>query len=208
MGIGLIIDIVIIGIVALSAFIGYKQGLVKVAIKMVSFLIAIIVAFTLYKPVSGLIINNTQLDDNIKNTIIEKITPEGLTKDDKVTSEVNITSKIVDTTNNSIENIADTLTVKLIEIVVLLLIYIIARIVLRFITALADLIAKLPILKQFNETGGLIYGILRGVLVIYVVFGILLLCEPLIGNTVKDVIQSSVVSKIIYNKNILINIIL
>ena len=208
MGIGLIIDIVIIGIVALSAFIGYKQGLVNVAIKMVSFLIAIIVAFTLYKPVSGLIINNTQLDDNIKNTIIEKITPEGLTKDHKVTSEVNITSKIVDTTNNSIENIADTLTVKLIEIVVLLLIYIIARIVLRFITALADLIAKLPILKQFNETGGLIYGILRGVLVIYVVFGILLLCEPLIGNTVKDVIQSSVVSKIIYNKNILINIIL
>ncbi len=46
--------------------------------------------------------------------------------------------------------------------------YILAKIALRFVTALADLIAKLPILNQFNKAGGLIYGAIRGLLIIYV----------------------------------------
>lgn len=206
MGIGLIIDIIVIGIIALSAFIGYKQGLVKVAIKMVSFLIAIIVAFALFKPASNFIINNTQIDDNLESTIVEKITPEGLTKEDKVTNELNITTKIVDTTNNSIENIANTFTVKLIEIVVFLLIFIIVKIILKFITALADAIAKLPILKQFNEMGGLIYGIIKGIIIVFLILAILLLCEPLIGIGIKNIIETSIITKIIYNNNILLNI--
>ena len=208
MGIGLIADIAILVIISLSAFIGYKQGLVKVAIKMVSFLIAIIVAFALFKPVSILIINNTQIDDKIENTIVEKITPEGLTKEDKAGNELNITSKVVDTTNNTIGNIANTFTVKLIEIVVFLLIFIIVRIVLRFITALADLIAKLPVLKQFNEAGGLIYGIIRGAVLVLIVFAIMLLCEPLIGSFIKDIIETSIVAKFVYNNNIILNIFL
>ena len=208
MGIGLIIDIVILAIISLFAFIGYKQGLVKVAIKMVSFLIAIIVAFALFKPVSNVVINNTKIDEKIENTIVEKITPEGLTKEDKVEEGLNITTKIVDTTNNSIENISHTFTVKLIEVVVFLLIFTIIRIALIFITALADAIAKLPILKQFNKAGGLIYGIIKGVLIVFVVFGILLLCEPLIGPKTKDIIETSIIAKTVYNNNILLNIFL
>lgn len=208
MGIGIIIDIVIIGIIALFAYIGYKQGLVKVAIKVASFLIAIIVALTLYKPVSNIIINNTQIDDNIQNTIIEKITPEGLTKEDKVTDELNIKTKIIDTTNNSIENIANAFTVKLIEIVVLLLLFILTKLVLKLITALADLIAKIPILKQFNEAGGLIYGIIKGAILVYVLLGVLLLLEPLIGTGVANLIETSIITKVIYNNNILLNILL
>ena len=207
MVVGLIIDILVIGIIALFAFIGYKQGLVKVAIKLVSFFIAIIVAFALYKPVSNIIINNTQIDDNIQNTIIEKITPEGLTKDDNLPSDSNITTKLVDTANSSIETIANTFTVKLIQIVVFLLIFAIVRIALIFITALADLIAKLPIINQFNKLGGFIYGVLKGLLIVYIIFGLLLLTEPLIGDAIKNLIDTSFVSKFVYYNNILVSII-
>ncbi len=206
MGIGLIVDIVILAIIALFAFIGYKQGLVKVAIKMVSFLIAIIIAFALFKPVSSFVISNTGIDEKIENAIVERITPEGLTKEDKVEEGLNITTKVIDTTNNSIENVANTFTVKLIEVVVFLLIYVIVRIILLFITALADAIAKLPILKQFNKAGGFIYGIIKGVLIVFIILGILLLCEPLIGTVVKDAIATSVVAKVIYNNNVILNI--
>lgn len=205
---GIFADIIVILIIITTAFIGYKKGLIKVAIKMVAFLIAIIVSLILYKPLSNIVINNTQIDDNIKNTIIEKITPEGLSKEDKVTSSAKISSKIVDTTNNSIENIAETLTIKIIQISILLLLFIIIRILLVFITALADLIAKIPILKQFNETGGLIYGLLKGILIVYVVFGILLLIDPLVGNEISNTLNSSIIAKTIYNNNILINVFL
>ena len=53
----IIFDIAVIAIIALCTFIGYKQGLVKSAIKILSFFIAIIVAVVLYRPISNLIIN-------------------------------------------------------------------------------------------------------------------------------------------------------
>ena len=60
-----LIDIILIAIIALTTFIGYKRGLIKVAFKLISFLLAIVIAVVLYKPISNFIINNTQIDDTI-----------------------------------------------------------------------------------------------------------------------------------------------
>lgn len=149
----IIFDLLIVGIIALSTFIGYKQGLVKAAIKILSFFIAIIVAFVLYKPVSNIVVNNTSIDDNIKNTIIEKINPDGIDNNQEAAIEDSLTNKIIGEANNTIEEIANTFSIKLIETGVLLLLYIVVRIALKFVSALADLIAKLPLLKQINKTG-------------------------------------------------------
>ena len=46
-------------VIALITFIGYKRGLIKVAFKLISFLLAIVLAVVLYKPISNFIINNT-----------------------------------------------------------------------------------------------------------------------------------------------------
>lgn len=147
----IVIDLIVIGIVALFTFLGYKQGLVKAAIKILSFLIAIIVAFVLYKPVSNLIINNTSIDNNIKNSIIEKIKSEGAEENQEIQIEDNFTSKMIGEANNTIEEIANAFSIKLIDIGVLLILFIIVKIALKFVSALADLIAKLPILKQINK---------------------------------------------------------
>lgn len=149
----IIVDLLIVGIIALSTFIGYKQGLVKAAIKILSFFIAIVVALALYKPVSNIVVNNTSIDDNIKNTIIEKIKPEAIEDTEEIIVENNLTNKIIGKANNTIEEIANTFSIKIIETGVLLLLYIVIRIALKFVSALADLIAKLPIIKQINKTG-------------------------------------------------------
>ena len=148
----ILFDLIVIAIIALCTFLGYKQGLVKAAIKILSFFIAIIVALILYKPLSNIVINNTEIDDNIKNTIIEKIKPEGVEQDAEVSIEEGLTKKIIGEADNTVEEIANAFSVKLIEISVLLILFIIIKIVLRFITALTDLITNLPILKQINKT--------------------------------------------------------
>lgn len=203
----IIIDLIIIGIIALSTFIGYKQGMVKAAIKILSFFIAIIVAFVIYKPVSSIVINKTSIDDNIKNTIIEKIKPEGMTEDQEVPIEDNITQKIIGEANNTIEEIAQAFSIKIVEIGILLILYIGIKIALRFISALADLIAKLPILKQINKTGGLIYGVIKGIVMVYTILAIVYLVSPLIKADITKEIDNSLVTKYIYNNNILLNII-
>ena len=70
---GLLVDIIILVIMAICIFIGYKRGLIKCAINVLSFLVAIIVVILLTTPVSNLIINNTKIDDNIKETILGKL---------------------------------------------------------------------------------------------------------------------------------------
>lgn len=203
----IIMDLIIIAIIALSTFIGYKQGLVKAAIKILSFFIAIIVAFVLYKPVSSIVINTTSIDENIKNTIIEKIKPEGASEQQEVYMEENFAKKIIGEANNTVEEIANTFSIKLVETGTLLVLYIITRIALKFVSALADLIAKLPLIKQLNKAGGLVYGIIKGIVMVYTILAIVYLVSPLIKTDINKEIENSMITKQIYNNNVLLNIV-
>lgn len=203
----MILDLIVILVIALFTFIGYKQGLIKVAIKIASFFIAIIIALVLFKPVSTLVINNTTIDDKIENAIIEKITPEGMKPEDKVEAQ-NLPSGIIKNTNDSIKSIAETLTTKLIEICTILILYIVARIVLKFIAALATLIEKIPILKQFNKLGGTVYGLVKGVLIVYVILAIIYLASPLLKENTSKKIEEARLTKMMYNNNIITKIML
>ena len=98
-------------------------------------------------------IKSASIDDSIKNTIIQKINPEGIEENEEIDIEDNLTKKIVGEASSTIEEIANSFSVKLIETGTLLVLYIAMRIALKYITVLADLIAKLPILKQINKTG-------------------------------------------------------
>ena len=69
----LIVDLIIVGIIALCAILGYFRGLTKSLLKIVSFVLALVIAFVLFKPISLLIINHTQIDDNIQKAIEEKM---------------------------------------------------------------------------------------------------------------------------------------
>ena len=203
----IIYDLAVLGIVALCTFIGYKQGLVKSAIKILSFFIAIIVAFVLYRPISNLIINNTQIDDNIKNAMIEKIKPEGIEQDEEINVENNSSFNIMGVATSTIEEITNVFTVKLIETVTLLLIFIIVKIAIKFVSAFTDLITKLPLLKQVNKLGGTIYGIIKGMILVYTILAVVYLVMPLLNKAVSKNIDKSVLTKMLYNNNIILNII-
>ena len=56
----IIVDLVIVGIIALCIIIGYIKGLTGSLIKILSFVLSLVVAFVLFIPVSNFIINNTQ----------------------------------------------------------------------------------------------------------------------------------------------------
>lgn len=204
----LLIDLIVLGIIALSAFIGYKQGLIKSAIKILSFFIAIAVALVLYKPVANIVIEKTTIDDKISNTIVENISLEEQNKDEESNVKNIIPDAIVKTTNGTINEMAQTLSTKIVEICVVLILYILVRIALRFISALADLVAKLPIIKQFNKLGGLIYGFVKGIFMVYVLLAILYLLSPLINKDTINKIDGTTLTKFMYNNNLITNIIL
>jgi uncharacterized membrane protein required for colicin V production len=203
----IIIDLIIVLIMLLFIFLGYKRGLVKVAFKLCTFFIAIIVAFVFYKPVAKLVIANTNIDETIETAITRKILPEGATETQEVDLSQDLPSIILKNSSDTVQSISKSFTNTIIETACLLLIFIIVKIVLKFVTALADLIAKLPILKQFNKLGGTLYGIIEGLFIVFLGFAIISLIAPMLDSSVLDAINSSTLGSICYNNNLLLKII-
>ena len=208
---GLILDLVIIAIIALNVFICYKKGLVKLAVGLIAVLASIILAVILYKPVSNMIVEKTEIDDKIENTIIENFTTN-IEEGKEDSGFLKYIEKYVDDTVNKTKNeivieAADIISVKVINICVILAIFIIARVVLILLTFITDIITSLPILKQFNEVGGVIYGIVKALLIIYLILAIAFFIVYTTGNvTLSDAITSSFITKFFYNHNLLLTI--
>lgn len=191
-----IVDIIIVALVILSALLAYRKGLITLSIQLCATIISIVVIIFIYKPVSNFIINTTSIDETIENTILEKATE--LAKDKNET-------ELIDTIKQGmLPETARNLSINIVQGLVILLLYIGLRLALRFVTALANFVAKLPILKQCNKFGGAIYGILRGLLIIYVA----LLIVNLIGeinpeNKAVKAVEESTIGNIMSDNNVL-----
>lgn len=203
----LVVDLIIIAIVLLFTFLGYKRGLIKVAIKLCTFFIAIIVAFLFYKPIANVVIEKTSIDETIETAITSKILPEGVSSDEEVELSMDLPSIILKNSQNTVESIAESFSRTIIETACLLIIFIVVKIILKFVTVLADLIAKLPILKQFNKLGGTLYGVLEGLFIVFIGFAVISLVAPLLDVSILDSINNSYIGSILYNNNIILKFI-
>lgn len=211
------IDLIVIALVLLSTFLGYKKGLIGVAFKILSFLIAIVITILLYKPIANYIINYTSLDDAISNTIVDKLSSTKIESGKVVKEESNLPEVVVDYINNGVEEtvnqakdnvvqiVAKNLSENVIYIISMIGIFIITKIALLFAKVLLEAVSELPIIKQFNETGGILYGILRGILLIYIILAILSFVLPMLNKTtILAYINQTVLTQMLYNHNLIL----
>ena len=205
---GIIIDIIFICILALSIYLGYKKGLVKVIFNVVAFLIAIILTVILYRPITNVVINNTELDEKIANVIIEKgtVEVENSSKNKTIDKYVENTKKNIQ--NDVVNTTAKSLSENLVGIIVMVSLFIILRIVLIVIAFFANSLAELPIVKQFNKVGGTIYGVLEGIIIVLAVLAIVYFISSITKDSnIVSVINTSIITKYVYYNNPILNII-
>lgn len=201
---GIVIDLILIAIIVISAFLGYKKGLVKLGAKLFAGIIAIVITLILYRPVAGTIIKNTPIYEKIKNTIIEN-TSSFIQKNNE--DKNNISSQITNEVTNQVKNEllpgeADNIAKSIVYAITSIVLFIVVKIILSIIISLIDGIARLPILKQFNEVGGMVYGLARGILIICIVvllMGVYIKMKP--ESNLDNNIQDSYATKLLY-KNI------
>lgn len=198
---GFVVDLIIIAIVAISTFLAYRKGLVKLAIGLCAFIISIVVTFILYYPISNLVINVTGIDEAIEDAIYEKA--NDVMQDE--TQEEGLTNQMIETAKNGmLPETARNLAINIVRGGVMIVLLIAVRIALKFITAIADAIAKLPIIDQINKTSGMVYGVIRGILIVYVallILGIPGKINP--NNKWNESIDQSFLGKAMYQNNVL-----
>ncbi len=212
---GIIVDLIIVGILVLCVFLGYKRGLTGSLLKIVTFLLALIIAFILFKPVSNFIINNTKLDENLESSIKSMFleVEENDTSSNMPTAMTDYINKVIedaadDAKTAVVETAARDVAISIINLGVVIVVYIIARIILIFVKGIASLITKLPVIKQFDKLGGIIFGLLKALVIIYVILAIISFVSPVITDSgVIDAINQSFIGKGMYNNNILLEIV-
>ena len=217
----LIIDLIIIGILVICVFIGYKRGLTGSILKIVSFILALVIAFILFKPISNFVINNTNWDESLEQAIrqmaVEENNNEGTVAEED--QKKGMSDVIMNYINEAVENAGEEareaiidstardVAVTIINVAVAIALFIVARIILFLIRGLASLLTELPIIKQFDKLGGIIYGILQSLVIIYVILAVISFISPMIAGTgFIKAIQESNIGSMLYNNNLLLKL--
>lgn len=209
----LVVDLVVLAIIILCIIIGYVRGLTGSLIKILSFVLSIVIAFILFVPISNLIIDNTQIDENLEQSVRTMIMGNENQEERKMPEAITdyIGQKVESAADDAKQAVADStareVSLTIVKAGTWIILFIIARILLIFLKLITSLIAKLPVIKQFDKLGGIIYGILEGFIIVYVLLAIISFASPMLDIGITNAIDDSHVASILYNNNLLLKII-
>lgn len=215
-----IADLIVIALILFAIFRGYKRGFIRTGFGILSFFIAILITFMFYKPVMGLIKEKTGfetwLSEYLYSMNIEENNESGdasATIESEESYINNLPQVVIDMIG--IEEIKENAKVTIIEKIVdfavkllaIIIVYILAKIILSIAVLVLDSIAKLPVLKQFNELLGLVLGGILGLIQVYTICAIITLIGSIPSMTgVATIINNSLFAHTFYNNNLLLQI--
>ena len=217
---GIIVDLVIISMIISNAFWGYRRGLTAVIFKLLVSIVTLLIVLVLYKPVATSIINNTTLDETLSTAIENNLLGAGYVDgavvkfsnpliSDSITELMNsfVNDALQMAETNAVRYASTQLAYLMIKVGTLMILYGIIRFFLLFIRFAAELIGNLPIIRIFNKSGGLVYGILKGFVVAYLILAVFSLISPLISDFgIISAIEDSHIGGAMYDNNIILNI--
>lgn len=216
-----IADIIVILIIGVFAFIGYKRGLLLSIYSFGSYLIAFFLGFILRKPVSSFLAS-TSIPDRIHENVYNKLLEMNESKAGELTVKakdyiegLNYPAHIENFLKRNVEDIeterlftqiADEISTKvtslIVSILAFLIVVIIVLIAMLVIKMLIKTARKLPVIKQVDSVGGLLIGIVEGFLLIAVVILVIYMFSSRESfKPVINIIEDSLIANFLFEKN-------
>ncbi len=208
-----IIDLIIVAVIAICIIIGYVRGLTGCLIKILSFVLSLVIAFVLFIPVSNFVIENTQIDENLEKSIREMIISDNKSSEEEMPTAMSdyINKRAEEIVDNAKEEVVNATARDISQTIVKagtwIALFIVARIALIFLKLITSLISKLPVIKQCDKLGGIIYGVLEGLLITYFALAVISFITPITNKNLSENINKSYLGSQMYNHNLLLKII-
>jgi len=203
---------------------GMHKGLIFSIFNLAGFILAGYIAKLYYPIVAAFISNNPGMFTKIKNLVTERVAmlierssnpkdigsilevfelPQGAKEGIEYSSQLQAPTG--DIANSAGNYITEALTTTFVNVISILIVFIIARIIITLMINVLDNVAKLPVLNQFNKSAGLVFGLIKGVLIIYLIFAII---SPIISIFPDSFIalgtSNSFLGSYFYSNNIII----
>lgn len=227
----IIIDIVLVAVIVIGGFVGYKKGLSDILINIVGVVLALILAFMFKGTVADFIEKSTGIGTSLKVSISDGITSaaseklnidlkdEEKVEEEKDASESGESTKeiknvqkdnpfykaLVDNMNldEGIDNISQKVVDFIMHTASFILIFLVVYLCVFILKMMLNIVFKLPILSTINKTGGLVANLILTLIKIWVLLAILSFLSPIIP-VVPNIINSTIITKMLYNTNVIV----
>lgn len=170
---------------------GFRRGLVRTAISMVSFLLIMILVSAISPVVNRILIERTGIKEQLEvrcGEALETVLPDGAEPDrsqqisviEELPIPMLLKKELLEHNNSEVYNdlsaetfrgyVSAFLTSAVVQILVYVVSFLLALVVLKVIVNVLDLFAGLPILGGINRLGGFMLGIINGLLYLWIFF--------------------------------------
>ncbi|MBO5418334.1 MAG: CvpA family protein [Clostridia bacterium] len=206
-----IFDIVMVAVLALSIFIGYKRGLIMTAFSLASVIIAVVLAQML-NPIVYNAVAATEIDEKIEQKVTayiedvyeEKAVPVLEQKREDIIKEAGLPSfleKIIiesdsaalKTAENEMKKVSVAAAEFTMKLLCFVLVAVIIVILLTLLMFALKIVSKLPVIKTFNAGGGAIAGAVIGLGIVYIVCVAVYAFSFALGGSVQGVADTSLI---------------
>ncbi len=192
-----IIDIIMIIVLAVFGLLGLRKGLVGNLVGLISLIASIMLAWILYPIVADMLMG-IGLRDYIYNGISQRVSlsPSGGTT---VFLPVFLTEMVSNGAEAATLQVTSYVTDIILNIISFLIVLIISRVIIFIGEKILNIAVRLPILNGLNRVGGLVAGLLKGVIVIYLISMIIFVVSPVMKE--NEAVKKSYFMNKMYNNN-------
>lgn len=153
----MVFDIILLAVILLCAYFGYKRGFVRTLCGLGSLILSAVASLFLYDDVTEFIKNSPV------GEFISKKCLESLAKTDVQTLPEFFRKGAADTVGQIQTAAAENMARLIIAIISVIVTFVAVRLAIKLLFKIFNIVAKLPVLKQFNHLLGLAFGILNGI---------------------------------------------
>ena len=201
-------DIIIFLIIGGFTLFGFKKGLVRSVVGILSLAASVVLAWLLYPVISDILASL-----GIKMTLTENI-QESLSGyigggEELAMLPQGIRTAIESGSMELVSSAADTAAQIALNIIAFIAVLIVSRIIIQIAAKLLNIIARLPVIGLFNRAAGMLLGALQGVAVVYIILAVIYATAPMDGGTkMNSMIEESALASVMYENNPIVDVVL
>lgn len=228
-----IVDLIIIGVLALSVLVGLYRGFISSVASMGGCLISLGLSFWLSPKLVGMIRSNPEMiktlmsytdasnrlgDLNLSMTNVSALSSEGIAD---IINRVSLPPPLDTLLKTNLENqvfapsgltqvgdyISQTIVGAVLNVICFILCFVVLLIIFHFVINFLKVVFRFPVLKQLNTVAGGAFGLLRGALLCFVGFALLplvLTMAPIEG--IEELVQASRLAPLFNSGNLILSI--
>ena len=203
----MIFDIIFLAIIIACAIAGYRRGLVLTLFKLLSFILAIVLAWVLYPYIASLLENfgvTQKIYEYILNSGLmaspESVAGTLMKAPDYLSSMVS--TGVIEAGEAASRFVTD-LIINLISFIIAL---ILVNIILGILQGVLKIISKLPVIGCLNKIGGIFAGVFEAVLIVYILLAVAAVFTPVSSDSdFNTLMKQSVAVNYMYENNPIID---